>query len=308
MTQLDIKNLSVSVIIPSYNRAYVVSRAINSVLAQTYQNFEIVVVDDGSIDNTHQVVINFHDERVRYIRHEINMGVAAARNTGLRASVGEYIAFLDSDDEWRPAKLEKQIDAMTKATPDVGVVYTATEVAVGNQHQYLPLVTYPNNVAFKTVLAGKFPTTSTLLVRKECLLEIGLFDEEFRCGEDWDFMIRLSKRYGFKSVPEALTIYHRIADSITNRKSIIAGFKKILSKYFDDLRNNKAISCQVYIGLGHNLCMDGNMKEGRYYFMLALKTRPLNIKAALSLAIACSGPGLYKKISELYQNINAARV
>lgn len=99
---------TVSVVIPTYNRAHLVGRAIQSVLNQTYQDFEIIVVDDGSTDNTEEVVKSFNDPRIRYIRHDQNRGGSAARNTGIKMARGEYIAFQDSDDEWLPEKLESR--------------------------------------------------------------------------------------------------------------------------------------------------------------------------------------------------------
>jgi len=114
----------VSVIIPTYIRAHVLAKAIQSLLNQTYQDFEIIVVDDGSIDNTEEVVKSFNDPRIRYIRHKENCGGSAARNTGIRAAYGECIAFQDSDDEWLPEKLEKQMQVFENAPAEVGVVYT----------------------------------------------------------------------------------------------------------------------------------------------------------------------------------------
>jgi len=104
------KNPTVSVIIPTYNRAHLVGRSIQSVINQTYQDFEIIVVDDGSTDNTEDIIKEFQkkDKRIKHIKHNKNKGGSAARNTGIRAARGEYIAFLDSDDEWMPTKLEKQ--------------------------------------------------------------------------------------------------------------------------------------------------------------------------------------------------------
>jgi len=96
----------ISVIIPSYNRANTIGRAIQSALSQSYQDFEIIVIDDGSTDHTEEVIRSFQDSRIRYIRHNRNRGGSAARNTGIHAARGEYIAFLDSDDEWLPQKLE----------------------------------------------------------------------------------------------------------------------------------------------------------------------------------------------------------
>ena len=113
----------VSVVIPTHDRAHLVGRAIRSVLAQTFQDFEIIVVDDCSVDNTKEVVQSLADSRIRYLRHEINRGGSAARNTGIGAARGEWIAFLDSDDEWLPKKLEKQLEmGYTTDLSNVGAV------------------------------------------------------------------------------------------------------------------------------------------------------------------------------------------
>lgn len=112
----------VSVVIPTHNRSSLLRRAIQSVLDQTYQDFEIIVVDDASTDDTEAVVKGFADERIRYVRHSENRGEAASRNTGIRLAKGEYIAGHDDDDVWLPPKLEKQVKAFEKASPKVGVV------------------------------------------------------------------------------------------------------------------------------------------------------------------------------------------
>ena len=101
-----------------------IARSIESVLSQTFQDFEIIVVDDGSTDNTEEVVNSFNDERIRYVRHEQNKGEAAARNTGIKLARGDYIASQDSDDEWLPEKLARQIEVFENSPPEVGVVYT----------------------------------------------------------------------------------------------------------------------------------------------------------------------------------------
>jgi glycosyltransferase involved in cell wall biosynthesis len=113
---MENSSIAVSVVIPTYNRASLLGRAIKSVLEQTYQDFEIIVVDDASTDNTEEVVRNLRDRRIRYLRHEKNRGGSAARNTGIRAAWGQYIAFQDSDDEWLPEKLKKQMEVLAAAT------------------------------------------------------------------------------------------------------------------------------------------------------------------------------------------------
>jgi len=120
----NLERCSVSIVIPTYNRAGLLSRTIQSVLNQTYQDFEIIIVDDGSTDKTEEVVKSFNSKKIFYNRHEENKGANAARNTGIKASRGEYIAFQDSGDEWLPQKLERQMKVFENASPEVGVVYT----------------------------------------------------------------------------------------------------------------------------------------------------------------------------------------
>lgn len=118
------KNPTVSVIIPTHNRANLIGKAIDSVLDQTCQDFEIIVIDDGSTDNTAEIVKGFDDFKIHYISHELNRGTSAARNTGIKASRGEYIALLDSDDEWLPEKLDRQVEVLQDEPSEVGVVYS----------------------------------------------------------------------------------------------------------------------------------------------------------------------------------------
>src|SRR5207237_7043535 len=114
----------VSVIIPTHNRSGFLRLAVLSVLKQTFPDFELVIVDDASGDDTPAVVKRFEDPRIRYIRHERNLRIAAARNTGISNSTGEYVAFLDDDDEWLPSKLQKQVSALDHSASTVGAVYT----------------------------------------------------------------------------------------------------------------------------------------------------------------------------------------
>ena len=147
----------VTVIIPAYNRAYVISRSIASVLAQTYPYFEIIVVDDGSVDNTEAVVKSFKDSRIKYIRHEVNKGISAVRNTGINEAAGEYIAFLDSDDEWLPTKLEKQMHILKNKSLRVSVAYTMSKMPAGSGFQYVPLGGPKEGNIFGFILGGDFP-------------------------------------------------------------------------------------------------------------------------------------------------------
>jgi GalNAc5-diNAcBac-PP-undecaprenol beta-1,3-glucosyltransferase len=204
----------VSIIIPTFNRAEFLARAIRSVLKQTFQAFEIIVVDDGSSDGTHEIVGNLINERGQYIRHERNSGSAAmARNTGIRAAAGEFIAFLDDDDEWREDKLEKQLEAINGYN---AVVCAA--IANGSVIRTLKNLT----VTFEDLRRGSFDPSS-LLARTSVLREV-LFDESLRDGEDWDVLIRIAQRYSIRWLPEALLLYNEGNHvRVTNEKKHLSG-------------------------------------------------------------------------------------
>jgi len=157
------KNPTVSVIISTYNRAHLIGRAIQSVLNQTYQDFEVIVVDDGSTDNTEEIVKSFNDPRIRYIRHEKNKGAAAARNTGIKAARGKYIAFQDSDDEWLPEKLEKQMKVFENAPPEAGVVYTDMQRINEDGEHYWEMgkIGYPPSKIIKDIQRSRFKVEKT---------------------------------------------------------------------------------------------------------------------------------------------------
>jgi len=129
---------AVSIIIQTYNRRQSIGRSIKSVLNQTYRDFELIIVDDGSTDNTKELVADFNDERIKYVRHEENKGEAAARNTGIKAARYDYIVYQDSDDKWLPEKLARQIELLENASPEVGVIYTGFWKAENHKRTYVP--------------------------------------------------------------------------------------------------------------------------------------------------------------------------
>ena len=198
----------ISVVIPTHNRAAILLEAVESVLKQTYQNFEILIVDDGSTDNTKGIVKSVDDQRIFYLFQE-NAGPAAARNTGIRKAKGEYVAFLDSDDLWHPRKLEKQMDIFRRED-GVGLVSTGSTYLdsegkcifkkacrAHDTTEYLKyLVLSPDKA---------FTGTPTLLVKKECFAKVGLFDERQLLFEDWDLCFRIGLRYEIRVINETLT-------------------------------------------------------------------------------------------------------
>jgi len=299
------KNPTVSVIIPTYNRAHLIGRAIQSVLNQTYQDFELIVVDDGSTDNTEDVIRQFQekDKRIRYIKHDKNKGGSAARNTGIKNSKGKYIAFQDSDDEWFPNKLEKQMKIFKKESPNLGIVYTGFYRIKDSEKKYIPSheIVKKEGRIYEELLKGNFITTQSILVRKECFKKVGIFDENLPRLQDWELVMRLSKYYDFKCIDEPLLISYYTTDSISaNHKALIEALGLILTKHFKNFNNYKEILSRHYFGLGRILYSDGDLINGRRYFIKAIKKYPLNIKYSLSYFVSFFGPRTFNKVTKIY--------
>jgi glycosyltransferase involved in cell wall biosynthesis len=206
----------VSVVIPTYNRASLLGRALRSVLNQTLSDLECIVVDDGSTDQTVALVEGFQDPRLRVVRLPGNGGCGRARNTGIRVARGELIAFLDSDDEWLPQKLERQVARLRECEdPLTAVVYCRCVVRDGltDRTWFEPRVVYGGDV-FQYLLGGWNPATpSMFLVERRSLLEVGGFSESLPCAQDYDLWLRLAEAsHHFATMDEALVIKHEYGD------------------------------------------------------------------------------------------------
>jgi glycosyltransferase involved in cell wall biosynthesis len=196
----------VSVVIPVHNRAHLVGRAIGSVLAQTYKNFEIIVVDDASTDDLSTALAALSPSNLHRITHSTNRGAAAARNSGIAAATGEFVALLDSDDAWYPEKLAAQVAAMRDQPPDVvGAVCAYDCVKPGFPARHI--VPEWTRLTFRQVqlLGCTCGPGTTLLCRREVYAEIGPYDEKLRRLEDWDWLLRLAEKdYRLLAMPETL--------------------------------------------------------------------------------------------------------
>ncbi len=200
----------VTVVIPAFNAEKTIQTAVESVLCQTYTDFETIVVDDGSTDDTHDVLLPYQ-ERIRYV-HQNNRERSAARNLGITMSRGEYIAFLDADDYWLPKKLERQV-ALLDRQPDLGFVFSWAG-AFDQTGKVLRLLgtDWPVEHAerldgFETLLLRTSPPMLTVVARKLCIERVGSFDESIAQIEDWDLWLRMSLHYPMGFVPEVLACY-----------------------------------------------------------------------------------------------------
>jgi glycosyltransferase involved in cell wall biosynthesis len=297
----------VSVILPTYNRAYIISRAISSVLNQTYRNLELIVIDDGSTDNTKDVVKNFNDDRLKYINHKQNKGANAARNIGINYANGEYVAFQDSDDEWLPEKIEKQINVFKEAKTEVGVVYTSFwSINDGISKTYYPpsFIKQKEGNVHEILLETNFISTPTAIVKKECFEKVGLFDEGLPRLQEWELWIKISKHYRFKHIDEPLVNSYLQPNSISrNMNAWIIARKRILEKYSEEISKKPVLLGKHYFEIGTLLCLYGEIKEGRSYFFKGVKTFPFNIKLLFSTLFSLFGLSVYNKATTIYLKI-----
>lgn len=212
-----IKTMFVSVIIPAHNAAAWISESLDSVLRQTYVHWEIIVVDDGSTDNTGKIVESYcaRDDRIRLLTQTINRGPATARNIGMLAARGDYLAFLDADDLWLTTKLEKQV-ASLQTKRDVGACYTWFETVndhrqVIQQWKDLRRTFWHNPVDAFALARGNYVcgSASSVMIRRTLIETVGLFDESMRGSEDLDYWYRIALHTSFCLVPEALVQIRR---------------------------------------------------------------------------------------------------
>lgn len=233
----------VSVVIPTHNRARLLERAMASVLGQTFQDLEVIVVDDASTDATETQMRNVRDPRVRYVRHEQNRGVSAARNTGVAQARGRYIAFQDSDDEWLLDKLERQLAVMERQGSRCGMVGCALWRYIGGPTITVHWAEEPTDrerISAQGHVAAISAFIQTTLFRRECLDEVGAFDESLHVCEDWELTLRAVGRWTFGNVPEPLVISYETPNSLssfTDRRSF--ALRRILDRHGALLRADR---------------------------------------------------------------------
>ena len=202
----------VSVVIPTYNRAALLPRAVESVLAQTYHDFELLIVDDGSADDTPQVVAAFTNPRVRLIRHEANKGISATLNTGIANARGEYITFLENDNELTPNSLACRLGALESAPPDVALAYGYLDFIndrTGERTEDYRFAHEGSEALEASLRFEDFTGIGSFLAHTSAVREIGGFDERIRMGMDIFFMCSFQLKYSIVAMREVVGVVHR---------------------------------------------------------------------------------------------------
>jgi glycosyltransferase involved in cell wall biosynthesis len=285
------KEVKVSIVIPTYNSARYVTAAIESVLAQTFKDFEILVIDDGSTDETREVLKKYAAP-VRYL-YKTNGGVSSARNYGIEQARGKYIAFLDADDLWMPEKLEKQL-AVMEADKEIGLCYAATEKVDEN----LAPISVIEARAFDdycealllnlNIVAG---SCSSAIVRRDVARQTEGFDAEFSTCADWEYWLRLSLLTKFAPITECLVKYRVVAGSMSSNPYVSKrDTLGVLNKFFalPDLPEkykqleNKALSNNLMVVSGEFL-HNGKLGESLSCMWKSLRLYPQNIARPLGL-------------------------
>jgi glycosyltransferase involved in cell wall biosynthesis len=298
---------SVSVIIPTYNRAHYLRNAIESVLNQTFRPCELIVVDDHSSDNTFEVISGFGDSGVRGVRHEFNRGISAARNTGIIKSRGRYVAFLDDDDEWLPQKLEAQVGLIETSQAEVGVVYCGYRILDRGTGDLIRLhvPVGEDRLAEQLHFRNCIGTCSSPLFRRECFEAVGLFDERLSYGEDWDVYIRVAARYRFKCIgPPLLNYYtHASASLSKNNPGRIQNSLEILRTKHSLTPLSEEDLGRQYLHLGALFCGENNMRAGRQMILKAIRMHPGNWRYYCNYLISIPGASFYHAFRRLRRGL-----
>lgn len=282
---------TVSVIIPTYNRANPLQRTLDSVLEQTYDDLEAIVVDDASTDETAAVMESYDDPRVTFVQHETNEGGSAARNTGIEHAAGEYVAFLDSDDEWRPRKLERQVDLLERRSDEWVAAYCGVEMVPESEPGVIrKLATHlfsrrrvtegmeGGEELVRLVLSDDLHTSagSTLIVRSDVVDAVDGFDESFDRFQDSEFLIRVLQRGKLAYVNAPLVRRHESGNpSATDLEAADQHYVRAFSETVSELESEgyDVLGARRYM-LGKAHLAEGNLRRGARYLVRGRRPRP----------------------------------
>lgn len=301
----------VSVVLPTYNRPERLRRAVKSVDEQTYGNVELIVVDDYSSTPAEQVLADhsFEDLRVRHLRHAENEGANTARNNGIEAARGEFIAFLDDDDEWVPTKLERQVAVFSEADPSVGVVYTGMRLVYSGGTR--TVVNTTAGAVTRDILAGRsLAPFSAVMVRATVIEKAGLPDERFPSWQDREWYLRLSRHCRFEALPEPLTIqYRENEDRITKdfEAKRDVSYPLFLSKHRSLAREYGWVYERRFVAtlsesVGREALRDEDYADARKYLLKAVVHYPFSVSSYL-LFFAAFGGRYTKTLAENVRRI-----
>lgn len=292
-------DIRVSVVLPTHRRPTFLSRAIDSVRAQTLQAWELIVVDDNDPDSAHrretETVMEYfaHDGRIRYLRHPHNRGGAAARNSGIAEAAGEFVAFLDDDDEWYPTKLAAQVAQLSAAGPHVALAYCRARVVEnGTEAPSVERSSTRTHSLRDLLKRNTVGSTSCVLCRRKALLEVGSFDESLPAKQDIDLYVRLAQRFEFAFVNEPLvTLHHHAQGRIgKNVEGAIRAHEIFHAKHWSLIEPYPEVVHHRLASLGQLLLAAERFDEARGVLWRAWRVRPWDRGTVLRIALAYRWP------------------
>ncbi len=276
----------VSVVIPTYGEPTYLKRSIDSVVKQTYTNIEIIIVDDNDPETHHRketesILSTYNDNRIKYLKHPYNKNGAAARNTALKIATGEYISFLDSDDEYLPTRIEKCLYYMSNNDHHVAGVYTGCEFRKGGSKYNCYLDVKEGNFLVDTLACRfMFCTGSNIFIRKEVIDEIQGFDESFIRHQDYEFLVRVFEKYSLKAIKEILVIKNNENINLPNvermanvKKQYLEKFSYIIERLSEE--NKNYIYHSNYISLAEQCQRQGKLKKANEFYSKAKEYSPI---------------------------------
>ena len=219
---------TISIVIPAYNAAQTILQTLNSVLQQTFKDFEVIVINDGSTDKTLELLQTIQDPRLQIFNYE-NGGLPVARNRGISHAQGEFIAFLDADDWWSSDKLESQWAALQEH-PEAGVAYSWNYYQYDNSEQSYAETsnTFQGNVYADLLVKNFIQNGSNPLIRKAAIASVGLFDSSLKSCEDWEYYLRLAKHWPFVLVPKVQVFYRKSSTSMTSKIEVMETYLRLV--------------------------------------------------------------------------------
>lgn len=283
-------NELISVIIPVYNAEKSLKETIDSLMAQTYQNFEAIFIDDGSTDASVEVIKSYDDNRITVLK-QINSGSATARNNGISAANGDWIAFLDADDVWFPEKLMKQYQSVKNGYWSYTDSYFLGGVFPENTST-ASLSGHFSGDVFLELIKRNFIGTSTVIVRKIILVECGSFSVDMKALQDWDCWLKIASKYPVVYVEEPLSYYRVHSQSVSrSARKTITYHRKLINKIFsnDGIASSYANLKNISLCNSYSICSIISDQEGDYCFsfrcaLRAFMLRPRNLRRLLSIS------------------------
>ena len=291
----------VSVVIPTYNRSELIRRTMRSVENQTFEDWELIVVDDGSEDETEKIVKSKKSSKINYVSHKRNRGASAARNTGIEASSGEYVAFLDADDEWIPTKLELQVGKMDDT--NVEIVYCSERVKGRGKNKVRRAKSYIKNARKKLMKKDYIGSCSKVMARRRSLREAGLFDESLSSQQDWDMWFRLSKFGDVAGVENVLVVKHLHEKNISNSlEKEVSGKVKVYEKQKKHFKEKKDVLAYRSKKLSiYTLAY--SFEKGYELAITSLREKKIQPKLLLALLVSFANRKTYKKIFLIWRAV-----